>query len=186
MNNKDFEQDIEYLKSKRDEQLNKLIIAITTGKCEEIINNKFKSLMRKQEQLALAKDAFCIYKKMKKKEKWKNNKIVQKIIELRKDYEFRFMYAGCSMGFGEIKIEDMWECDCCGTLASSLESVYHKTDKNKSIGICPTCGELWRVVPIVSNNEVAVCPECKSTRIFKHHGAMNECVQCGNEWQTDF
>ena len=30
----------------------------------------------------------------------------------------------------------------------------------------------------------SVCPNCKSDNIFKHHGAMNECIDCGNEWQT--
>ena len=30
----------------------------------------------------------------------------------------------------------------------------------------------------------SVCPDCKSTDIFKHYGGMNECVKCGYEWQT--
>jgi hypothetical protein len=77
---------------------------------------------------------------------WKENRVVKKIYELRKNYEFRFLYAG-TMSWGETKIENMSECSCCGTLTDSIESLYHKTDKLKSIGICKSCSDLWRVVP---------------------------------------
>lgn len=77
---------------------------------------------------------------------WKENKVVKRIYELRKNYEFRHLFAGCSL-FGEVEIENMWECDCCGTLTSSTESLYHKTDENKAISICGSCSDLWRVVP---------------------------------------
>ena len=77
---------------------------------------------------------------------WKENKIVKRIYELRKNYEFRHAYAGASCGFGTAKIENFWECDCCGTLTDNSESLYHKTEETKSIGICPTCGNLWRTV----------------------------------------
>jgi hypothetical protein len=82
---------------------------------------------------------------MKNKKDWKENKIVKKIIKLNEDYEFRFAFAGCS-SFGETKIENMWECKCCGTLTNSLESLYHKT-KEDGIGICSSCSNLWRAIP---------------------------------------
>ena len=80
-----------------------------------------------------------------KNKNWKDNKVVKKIIELRKNYEFKHLYAGATTGFGEAKVEDLWECDCCGTLSNSLESVYHKTDVTKSIGICTNCSRLWKI-----------------------------------------
>jgi hypothetical protein len=82
-----------------------------------------------------------------RKNNWEENKVVKRIYELRKEYEFRHMFAGCSMGFATPKIEDLWECDCCGTLMSSSESLYHKTEQGKGISICRNCSELWRVVP---------------------------------------
>lgn len=78
---------------------------------------------------------------------WRENKVVKRIYELRKEYEFRHMYAGTIYWSDASPIKTMAECDCCGTLSSSMESVYHKTDKYKSIGICPTCSDLWRAVP---------------------------------------
>lgn len=81
-----------------------------------------------------------------KTKNWKENKIVKKIYELRKEYEFRHLFAGCC-SWGKTKIENMWECDCCGTLTDSTESLYHKTDENKGISICGACSKLWRVVP---------------------------------------
>jgi len=81
-----------------------------------------------------------------KPKNWKENKVVKRIYELRKEYEFRHLFAGCS-SFGETKIEDMWECDCCGTLTDSTESLYHKKDENHGISICRTCSSLWRAVP---------------------------------------
>ena len=82
-----------------------------------------------------------------KNNNWKENRVVKKIYELRQDYEFRFSYAG-TMSWGTTKIENMYECDCCGTLMDSCEALYHKTDNNKGISICRSCSDLWRVVPI--------------------------------------
>jgi hypothetical protein len=81
------------------------------------------------------------------KKDWKENNVVKKIYELRQYYEFKFLYAG-TMSWGETKIENMYECDCCGTLMDSSVCLYHKTDNNKSISICKSCSDLWRVVPI--------------------------------------
>lgn len=78
------------------------------------------------------------------KNNWKENKIVKRIIELQKTYVFRHMYAGCYVGED---IEHMSKCSCCGTLSSSLESLYHKDpESNDGISICPTCSALWRAV----------------------------------------
>lgn len=77
---------------------------------------------------------------------WEKNEIVLKIYELRKDYEFRHLYAGTA-SYGMTDIEDMWECDCCGTLTDSTESLYHKTDECESISICMGCSKLWRAIP---------------------------------------
>ncbi|MCK9417557.1 hypothetical protein M0Q97_13025 [Candidatus Dojkabacteria bacterium] len=77
---------------------------------------------------------------------WKENRIVKKIYELRKDYEFRFAFAGTT-SWGSTKMENMYECACCGTLTDSVESLYHKTDNSKCIGVCSSCSYLWRKVP---------------------------------------
>jgi len=45
---------------------------------------------------------------------WKENRVVKRICELRKDYEFRFAFAGIICP--NSKIQNMFECNCCGTL----------------------------------------------------------------------
>jgi len=83
---------------------------------------------------------------------WKENKVVKRIYELRKEYVFKHLYAGSAF-FGISKVEDLWECDCCGTLTASSESLYHKTNERIGISICSTCSSLWRVVPIAETEE---------------------------------
>ena len=78
---------------------------------------------------------------------WKENKVVKRIYELRKEYEFRHLYAGTGY-FGNTPIDSMWECDCCGNLTDSTESLYHKTNQQMGIGICKVCSTLWRAIPI--------------------------------------
>ena len=80
------------------------------------------------------------------KKNWKENRVVKKILELKKTYVFRHMYAGTS-SFGETNVWNMWECSCCGNLTKTTESLYHKDSDNYSgISICPVCSELWRAV----------------------------------------
>lgn len=78
-------------------------------------------------------------------ENWKENKIVQKIYELRKHYIFKHLYASTTM-YG-CKVEDMWLCDCCETLIQSSECLYAKNDSKKWIQICQNCADLWRILP---------------------------------------
>jgi hypothetical protein len=80
---------------------------------------------------------------------WRENRVVKRIYELRENYEFRHLFAGTTYwGDDTNPMKHMSECSCCGTLSRTLESLYHKTDNNKSIGICPTCSDLWRAVPV--------------------------------------
>ncbi len=77
--------------------------------------------------------------------KWKSNKIVKKIYKLRKDYEFRHLFGGCSIMAD--KPEYLMKCDCCGTLTTFCESLYSKNKKGDNLSICSNCGELWRLIP---------------------------------------
>ena len=75
---------------------------------------------------------------------WKKNSVVKKIFALQKDYVFRFSYAGVFLG---TNVWNMSECNCCGNLASNLESLYHRdVNSNSTIHICITCSELWKAV----------------------------------------
>ena len=95
---------------------------------------------------------------------WTKNRIVKRIYELRKNYGFRHMYAGSSISmFDEIKIENLWQCDCCGTLTQSIQSIYHIIDKNTSTkGLCSTCVDLWRVVPYEGTSKLENNKNAKS------------------------
>jgi hypothetical protein len=89
---------------------------------------------------------------MKQKKDWKKNRVVKRILELQLNYGFRHMYAGCAIGFTgssepEEQLKEMWECDCCGTLTTNTESLYHRDPENMSgISICSSCSSLWRIV----------------------------------------
>lgn len=61
---------------------------------------------------------------------WKENKIVKKIYELRKNYEHKFSY-GTIISFNKTKIENLHECACCGTLMKLPIILYHKTEDKK-------------------------------------------------------
>jgi hypothetical protein len=87
------------------------------------------------------------------KNNWQENKVVKRIYDLRKEYEFHHLFAGCSMGLTEPKIEDLMQCDCCETLTSSIENLYHKTEQGKGISICQNCSTLWRVTPCAKEDQ---------------------------------
>ena len=77
---------------------------------------------------------------------WMENKVVIKIQKLKKEYHQIHMYAGCSTGFGETEMNDLFLCEACGTLTKTLESKVHKKDQSKSIGICPGCSNIWGIL----------------------------------------
>jgi hypothetical protein len=81
-----------------------------------------------------------------KNNNWKTNRVVLKILELQKEYEFHFAFAGTAT-WGKTNVWNMWTCDCCGNLTIRTENLYHKDHENISaISICPVCSELWRAV----------------------------------------
>lgn len=77
---------------------------------------------------------------------WQENEVVKRVIELQRTYVRRHAYAGIS-SFGVTNVWNLWKCDCCGTLTSHTESLYHKDDNNNTgISLCSVCSDLWNAV----------------------------------------
>ena len=89
-------------------------------------------------------------------ENWKENEIVKKILSLQVNYVRRFTFAGTMMS-PDADIKDWFECSCCHTLTNCVQSVYHKDNENLStIGLCPSCSELWNKLETIHEKETKV------------------------------
>jgi hypothetical protein len=77
-----------------------------------------------------------------KNDNFKENKVIKRIYDLRKDYEFRHLFSGTYLGHNV-------KCDCCEDLTGSVENLYYKKEQNKIISICANCSNLWRELPII-------------------------------------